>query len=195
VIRITDDPVREWSDALLVPDGEFGEIAVAGPVVTRAYFGLPSADALSKIHEGDKVWHRIGDIGYRDSEGRLWFCGRKSQRVVTEHGTLFTDCCEGVFNEHPDVARSALVGVGPPGNQTPAIVIEPELGRFPRGRRVQTFTAELLELAESAANRKSAIGNWQSGQVLFHRSLPVDVRHNAKISREALARWAARRLA
>jgi len=195
LIQITDDPVREWSDELGVPDGEFGEIAVAGPVVTKAYFGLPNADALSKIHEGDKVWHRIGDIAYRDSEGRLWFCGRKSQRVVTEHGTLFTDCCEGVFNEHPDVARSALVGVGPPGHQTPAIVIEPKPGRFPRGRRVQTFTAELLELAESAANRQLAIGNWQSGQVLFHRSLPVDVRHNAKINREALARWAARRLA
>ena len=196
VIRITDDPIREWSDALLVPDGEFGEIAVAGPVVTKAYFGLPSADALSKIHQGDKVWHRIGDIGYRDSEGRLWFCGRKSQRVVTEHGTLFTDCCEGIFNEHPDVARSALVGVGPLGNQTPVIVIEPKPGRFPRGPRVQGFTHELLDLAANAAVRHSSFDIRHSiRHVLFHRSLPVDVRHNAKINREALARWAARRLA
>jgi acyl-CoA synthetase (AMP-forming)/AMP-acid ligase II len=196
VIRITDDPVREWSDELWVPDGEFGEIAVAGPVVTRAYFGLPNADALSKIHQGDKLWHRIGDIGYRDSEGRLWFCGRKSQRVVTEHGTLFTDCCEGAFNEHPDVARSALVGVGPPGHQTPAIVIEPKPGRFPRGPRVRIFTRELLELIQALAIRQSTIDIRQSLQhVLFHRSLPVDIRHNAKINREALARWAARRLA
>jgi len=203
LIQITDDPVREWSEGLGVPDGEVGEIAVAGPVVTRAYFGLPNADALSKIHQGDKVWHRIGDIGYRDSEGRLWFCGRKSQRVVTASGTLFTDCCEGVFNEHPDVARSALVGVGPAGRQTPAIVIEPKPGRFPCGPRGSSFAAELLDLFHaSIANRQSKIenrqfpiGNWQSGQVLFHRSLPVDVRHNAKINREALARWAARRLA
>jgi acyl-CoA synthetase (AMP-forming)/AMP-acid ligase II len=221
LIRITDDPIREWSDELGVPDGEFGEIAVAGPAVTKAYFGLPNADALSKIHQGDKVWHRIGDIGYRDSEGRLWFCGRKSQRVVTQQGTLFTDCCEGVFNEHPDVARSALVGVGPAGRQTPVIVIEPKPGCFPHGARVGVFARELLDLIgkavpsepetpatgqpncpSSTAIRQSTFDtcpeprrNRQSAQVLFHRSLPVDVRHNAKINREALARWAARRLA
>jgi acyl-CoA synthetase (AMP-forming)/AMP-acid ligase II len=192
----------------VVAEGQFGEIAVAGPVVTKAYFGLPHADALSKIRDGDRLWHRIGDIGYCDAEGRLWFCGRKSQRVETERGTMLTDCCEGVFNEHPDVARSALVGVGPAGRQTPVVVIEPKPGRFPRGPRVRTFTQELLNLAQSAvnrqstidnrhstiSNRQSAIGNWQSGQVLFHRSLPVDVRHNAKINREALARWAAKRM-
>jgi len=195
LIRINDDPIAEWSVELLVADGEFGEIAVAGPVVTKAYFGLSHADALSKIRVGDRLWHRMGDIGYRDLQGRLWYCGRKSQRVVTETGTLFTDCCEGVFNEHPDVARSALVGVGPAGRQTPVVVIEPKPGGFPRGSRRHTFTEELLELARSAANRQSAIGNWQSAQVLFHRFLPVDVRHNAKINREVLARWAARRLA
>jgi acyl-CoA synthetase (AMP-forming)/AMP-acid ligase II len=209
LIRITDDPIPKWSDDLVVADGEYGEIAVAGPVVTKAYFGIPHADALAKIRDGVRWWHRIGDIGYRDAEGRLWFCGRKSQRVATERGMMFTDCCEGVFNEHPGVARSALVGVGPLGNQTPVIVIEPKPGHFPRGERVSVFTRELLELVQphanchstidnrqsSSTNRQLAIGNWQSAQVLFHRSLPVDVRHNAKINREELARWAARRLA
>jgi len=209
LIRITDDPIPEWSDDLVVAEGQFGEIIVAGPVVTKAYFGLPHAIALSKIRDGDRLWHRIGDIGYRDADGSLWFCGRKSQRVVTETGTLFTDCIEGVINEHPDVARSALVGVGPPGRQIPVIVIEPEPSRFPCGERVGVFIRELLELIQPHAschstidNRHStmlnwqlAIGNWQSAQVLFHRSLPVDVRHNAKINREALARWATRLLA
>jgi len=202
LIRITDDPIPEWSDALVVGNGEFGEITVAGPVVTKTYSRLPRADALSKIRDGNKTWHRIGDIGYRDAEGRLWFCGRKSQRVQTERGTLFTDCIEGVFNQHPDVARSALVGLGPAGRQVPVIVIEPKPSRFPHGPRVGTFIQELLELVQPPANchstidnRQSAIGNWQSAQVLFHRSLPVDVRHNAKINREALAGWAARRLA
>jgi acyl-CoA synthetase (AMP-forming)/AMP-acid ligase II len=201
LIRITDDPIPEWSDDLVVAEGQFGEIAIAGPAVTKAYFGLPHAIALSKIRDGDRLWHRIGDIGYRDAEERLWFCGRKSQRVETERGTMFTDCCEGVFNEHPDVARSALVGVGPAGRQTPIVVIEPKPGRFPRGPHVRTFTAELLQLARSAANRPAAGGAIgppqaeQSAEVLFHRSLPVDVRHNAKINREALSRWATRRLA
>jgi len=175
-------------------EGEIGEIVVTGPVVTKEYFGLPAANALAKIKDGDRIWHRIGDVGYRDDQGRIWFCGRMSQRVVTERGTIFTDCCEGVFNEHPDVARSALVGVGPYGRQIPVIVIEPRLGRFPRGPRVRTFITEILQLAQSAANRQLAIGNWHSAQVLFHRALPVDVRHNAKINREALALWAAERV-
>ena len=197
LIRITDDPIAEWSVELLVSDGEFGEIVVAGPMVTKSYHGFPKGTALAKIHECDRVWHRMGDIGYRDLQGRLWYCGRKSQRVITERGTLFTDCCEGVFNEHPDVARSALVGVGPPGRQIPVIVIEPKPGRFPHGSQVRTFTSELLGLSGAApCNRQSKIENRKSvEQVLFHHSLPVDVRHNAKINREMLARWAARRLA
>jgi len=188
LIRITDDPVAEWSHGLSVPDGEFGEFAVAGPMVTKSYDGMPKGSALAKINECDRLWHRMGDIGYRDPQGRLWYCGRRLQRVITERGTLFTDCIEGVINEHPDVARSALVGVGPPGRQIPVIVIEPKPGRFPRGGRVSVFTRELLELVKPHAN-------WQSTQIVFHRSLPVDVRHNAKINREALAHWAARRLA
>ncbi len=209
LIRITDDPISKWSDDLVVAEGQFGEIAVAGPMVTKSYYGFPKGTALAKFHTGDRIWHRMGDIGYCDLEGRLWYCGRKSQRVETERGTLFTDCIEGVFNEHPDVARSALVGVGLPGGQTPVIVIEPKPRRFPRGPRKRTFARELLDLAQSVDsqqstcdnrqstmfNRQLAIGNWQLAQVFFHRSLPVDVRHNAKINREALALWATRRLA
>ncbi len=195
LIRITDDPIPEWTEDLVVAEGQPGEIVVAGPVVTKAYLGLPQANALSKIRDGDKVWHRIGDIGRRDAEGRLWFCGRKSQRVESASGTLFTDCIEGVINEHPDVARSALVGIGPLGNQKPVLIVEPLLGRFPHGARERLFALELLRFIEAALrNRQSTIDNRQSlEQVFFRRSLPVDVRHNAKINREALAEWAARK--
>ena len=53
----------------------------------------------------------MGDVGYLDEQGRLWFCGRKSQRITTPQETLFTIPCEGVFNAHPAVLRTALVGV------------------------------------------------------------------------------------
>ena len=130
----------------------------------------------------------MGDVGYRDPMGRLWFCGRKAHRVVTEHGTMFSVPCEMVFNEHPDVQRSALVGIGPRGRQTPVIVVEPHSGRFPRGRRAEAFRTELLALGR--AGELTA----KIDRVLFRRSFPVDIRHNAKINREALAEWAARRL-
>ena len=186
LIEITDEPIDVWRDELLVPDGAKGEIVVSGPVVTKHYFGLDHADALSKIHDGSRVWHRIGDIGYRDRDGRIWFCGRKAHRVVTPDGTMFTVPCEAVFNEHPNVARSALVGVGPPGEQIPVIVVEPLPGKFPRAARMLVFWEEMLE----RANEKTR----EITHVLFYPSFPVDVRHNTKINREELAVWAATEL-
>jgi len=188
LIRIMDEPITTWSDDLLVPNGEPGEIVVCGPVVTKEYFGLPEATALAKIKDGDRVWHRIGDIGYCDRQGRIWFCGRKSHRVVTEHGTIFTVRCEAIFNEHPDVFRSALVGVGYPAKQRPVIVVEPAADKFPTGPRAASFRKELLHLGR-ANDLTHIIYN-----VLFHRGFPVDVRHNAKINREGLARWASEQL-
>jgi acyl-coenzyme A synthetase/AMP-(fatty) acid ligase len=188
LIRITDEPIAQWSDDLLVPDGEFGEIVVSGEVVTKRYYVLERATALAKIQDRNGLWHRIGDIGYRDAEGRIWFCGRKAHRVLTSDGVMLTVRCEAVFNEHPDVSRSALVGVGQRGEQIPVIIVEPKPGRFPRGARVGAFRKELLALARESELTRSI------KHVLFHRSLPVDIRHNAKINREKLAVWAARRL-
>ena len=187
VIRITDEPIFEWSDDLLVPDGVLGEIAACGTMVTKDYFGLAEATAAAKIRDGDRIVHRIGDIGYRDDQGRIWFCGRKAHRVVTEDGVLFPVPCEAIFNEHPDVTRSALVGIGEPGAQEPVIIVEPAAGQHPHGRRQAGFRAELLGLGRANDLTRSI------GRVLFHRSFPVDVRHNAKINREALAAWAAGR--
>lgn len=192
VIRITDEPIESWSDGLEVPQGDIGEIAVRGEVVTQAYFGLPQATGLAKIRDGDRLWHRMGDVGYLDDQDRLWFCGRKTHRVVTEHGILYTIPCEAVFNQHPDVYRSALVGVGSwtdtGHGQEPVIIIEPLPGKFPSGTRQLDFWEELLELGRANGLTRSIV------QVLFHPSFPVDVRHNAKIDRSALAAWAAEQL-
>jgi acyl-CoA synthetase (AMP-forming)/AMP-acid ligase II len=188
VIRVSDGPLAEWSDDLTVPDGEIGELTVSGHVVTKEYFGLKAATAKAKIVDGHRIWHRIGDVGYRDQQGRIWFCGRKAHRVVTASGTLYSVRCEAIFNEHPDVERSALVGVGPRGRQRPVIVAEPVSGKFPVGPRIETFREELLRLGGASELTESI------DDVLFHRSLPVDVRHNAKINREQLAEWAAERV-
>jgi acyl-coenzyme A synthetase/AMP-(fatty) acid ligase len=134
VIKISDEPLGEWSDNLRLGPREIGEIAVKGPVVTKEYFNRPESARLAKISDGEGgIWHRMGDVGYMDDEGRIWFCGRKSQRVQTAEGTLFTIPCEAVFNTHPDVYRTALTGVGPKGRQIPALCVELEPG-VPRAR-------------------------------------------------------------
>ncbi|KAF0126697.1 MAG: peptide synthase [Elusimicrobia bacterium] len=185
VIRIDDGPIEDWSPELAVKDGEVGEITVKGPIVSPRYFNRPEGDALAKIKcPGGGIYHRMGDAGWRDAEGRLWFCGRKSHRVVTAEATLFTIPCESVFNAHPGVRRTALVGVGPAGAKRPVICVEPEPGKKPG----PGLTEELLALGAGEPHTKNI------RDILYHPGFPVDVRHNAKIGREKLAAWAAGRL-
>jgi acyl-CoA synthetase (AMP-forming)/AMP-acid ligase II len=186
IIKISDDPVSKWSEDLLVQDGEIGEITVKGDLVTRQYFERPEADALAKIKDKDTFWHRMGDVGWKDSKGRIWFCGRKSHRVVTEKQTLFTIPCEAVFNNHPQVLRSALVGIGLPDRQKPAICIELKKSRHKLNKKA--LRNELLEIARQTELTKDI------KIILFHKSFPVDIRHNSKIFREKLALWAEKKL-
>ena len=183
VIIIDDAPIERWEDCLKVAAGEVGEIVVKGPQVTREYYNAAGQTALAKISEGEAVRHRMGDLGYFDEQGRLWFCGRKSQRVRTAEGTQFTVPCESVFNTHPEVFRTALVGVGETGSELPVLCVELEgsVGRAQHGR----IRTELLDLGVGFEHTKSI------RTVLFHPAFPVDIRHNAKIGRGALAVWAA----
>lgn len=187
IIRISDSPIARWEDDLEVKDGDIGEISVSGPWVTRSYDNEASENALAKIEDGDgRIWHRMGDLGWRDKSGRIWFCGRKSHRVRTAAGDLYTIPCEAIFNEHPAVFRSALVGVGPADNQHPVICIE--LEDDAQSLKKADITRELLTLAAASPITDTI------ETVLYHRSFPVDIRHNAKIFREKLAQWATDKL-
>lgn len=186
IIAISDEPIDDWSQVQELPPGQIGEITVLGPSTTERYFRRDAATRLAKIRDGERIVHRMGDLGYFDEEGLLWFCGRKSQRVETAQGPLYTDQVEPIFNAHPQVFRSALVGVGAPGRQRPVLVVEPERGLSHRQRGA--LREALLAIASEHAHTASI------DTVLFHPRLPVDIRHNAKIGREKLALWAARRL-
>ncbi len=194
VIDITDRAIPTWNDALELRPGDggatpIGEIVVKGPVVTRIYLNRPEQTSLAKIQDPDGgVWHRMGDVGYFDAQGRLWFCGRKAHRVTTRDGVLFPVPCETIFNAHPDVQRTALVGIGPQGQQRPALVVESRAGRFPESLlEKQRFTLELLALGVEYPHTRAI------QDVLFYPDIfPTDVRHNAKIQREKLAVWAAK---
>jgi olefin beta-lactone synthetase len=182
IIKLNNDIISEWNDELELPANKIGEICVKGPQVTRSYFNRNKATALAKIRSEDGFYHRMGDVGYLDWQDRLWFCGRKNQLVITETETMFTICCEGVFNTHPFVFRTALVGVNINGKTVPVICveIEPEHKRFNKDELKQ----ELLVLAANNTDTKNI------KHILFHSGFPVDIRHNAKIGREKLAIWA-----
>ena len=196
VIRINDEPIAEWSDSLLAPPGEVGEFVVRGPVVTRQYYNRPDATKLAKIRDPKtgEVLHRMGDVGYIDDRGRLWFCGRKSHRVVTPGATLFTDMVEPIFNTAQVVARTALVGVKRNGATYPVLCVErvereplPK-GAFGNSTRWNDVVAELREAGERFDHTRGIV------TFLEHSKFPVDVRHNSKIFREKLAVWADKQL-
>ncbi|MBI3289641.1 MAG: AMP-binding protein, partial [Elusimicrobia bacterium] len=180
VIRIEESAIAAWSEELRVPRGQVGEIAVKGRMVTREYFRRPEDMARAKIGAGGEFWHRMGDLGYFDESGRLWFCGRKAHRVKKPDGWHYTICAEGVFNVHPAIKRTALVGVG----TTPVLCVETESGVTDEDALIR----ELLALGERQPFTRDI------RRILFHPAFPVDVRHNAKIARERLAVWAAERL-
>jgi len=184
IIGIVDEPIAQWQEALRVADGEIGEIIVQGPQVTGSYFNRADSTALAKIADpaNHSFYHRMGDLGYRDEQGRIWFCGRKAHRVEAATETLYTIPCEAIFNTHKDVFRTALVGVGERGRQTPVLCVELEKG-------VDTSTVERIAQELLALGARFAITR-NIRRVLFHPAFPVDIRHNAKIFREKLAAWA-----
>jgi acyl-CoA synthetase (AMP-forming)/AMP-acid ligase II len=219
IIAISDGPIPTLGDAKELPVGEIGEIIVSGPVVTKEYDHNPSATAVAKISSDQPtafsdpcsraassaatssvqpetqnpkpeteprsraVWHRMGDCGYLDREGRLWFCGRKVERVETPSGTLYTEPCERVFRGLPSITRCALIGLGPRGKQIPAMVVECLADK----KSEQQAIARVLRMLALSQPHTREITRFY-----FHPKFPVDVRHNAKIHRLTLARWAAK---
>ena len=189
VIEISDEPIERINQVQSVAAGEIGELIVKGPVVTDQYVTRVEANADHKILDGNSFWHRMGDVGYLDSQDRFWFCGRKGHRVRTAEGTMFTVVCEAISNLHPKIYRSALVGAGTVGNETPVMIVEPLTDAWPAN---SVDTKSLVDEVKQklAAHPKTALIK----HVLLKQKLPVDIRHNSKIFREQLKPWAEQQL-
>lgn len=206
IIRINDEPLATIDETEELPQGEIGELIVRGPQVSRSYAakaeggrrkaenGGDHHNRLAKIRDDETIWHRIGDVGYFDKQERFWYCGRKSHRVVTAEGTLFTIPVEAIFNSMSMIYRTALVGVGQKGLQTPVLVYETfnpdEMLLLPSDldKPLEELPNQLRSLAEKFDHTRTI------EHFLKHDKLPVDIRHNSKIHREKLAVWAAERL-
>ncbi|MFZ5878597.1 MAG: fatty acid CoA ligase family protein [Chloroflexota bacterium] len=182
VIGIREEAIPGWDDGLILPVNQVGEITVQGGAVTREYVARAEANRLAKIQAEDGLVHRMGDLGYFDADGQLWYCGRKAQRVQTPEGTLFTEQIEGIFNLHPSVQRTALVGVD--GVPVLWVELKPSARRADRER----VKRELRQLG-GAHPQAATIQTF-----LFLKRFPTDLRHNSKIIRERLALLARRKM-
>ena len=173
-VRILPDrwgtPVGPLSAAELeeesLPPKQIGEIVVAGDHVLDSYLD-GHGDEETKIRVFDRTWHRTGDAGYFDGEGRLWLLGRCSAKAQDKAGVLYPFAVECAASEHPRVARAAFM--------------------FHRSERVL-----VVELREPSANTPAELRRrlewaWLDRVVTVPR-IPVDRRHNAKVDYPALTR-------
>ncbi|MEI2716490.1 MAG: AMP-binding protein [Candidatus Nanopelagicales bacterium] len=172
-----DELGRATGEPTTAPDLT-GEILVSAPWAKDRYDRLWATESASSANPG---WHRTGDVGHLDAEGRLWVEGRLVHVVSTADGPITPVGIEQRVEQLPDVTSAACVGVGPTGAQVVAIVVVPASG----GSSGQALADPVL-----AAQVRSVAGV-EVAAVLVRPDLPVDIRHNSKIDRAAVSRWAA----
>ncbi|GAA2754250.1 alpha/beta fold hydrolase [Amnibacterium kyonggiense] len=162
------------SDATTTEPGATGEIQVRAPHMLDGYDLLWRTDAAARAGTADEPWHRTGDVGHLDDGGRLWVEGRLPHVVTTPDGVV-TPVQVELAAQRAGAPRAAAVGVGPRGTQQLVVVVE--------GGEGPLAEPALAERVRAEADRPVAA-------VLAVRELPTDVRHNAKIDRTRVARWA-----
>ncbi|QGV70033.1 alpha/beta fold hydrolase [Clavibacter nebraskensis] len=167
--------------ALTSEPGVTGEIVAAAPHVHDRYDRLHVTDRAARRDSADGIRrHRTGDVGHLDAQGALWVEGRLPHVITTADGVLTPVGPEQRAESAPGVGRAAAVGVGPAGVQQLVLVVE----TVPAARRVGLAGADLAGVVRAAVGDPVAA-------VIVVPVLPTDVRHNSKVDRARLGRWAA----
>ncbi|WP_434994008.1 alpha/beta fold hydrolase [Arthrobacter sp. Ld5] len=182
--RVTVSPLDVDGAATGAPTtdpGRTGEILVDAPHVKDRYFRLWRTQQESTR---TPPWHRTGDVGHFDADGRLWVEGRLGHIITAASGVLTPVALEQSLETIDDVRLAALVGVGPAGTQAVVAVLETDTA----GRRPALADAPLAAAARAAAGRAGV----DLAAVITVPALPVDIRHNAKIDRTRIAQWCGR---
>jgi malonyl-CoA/methylmalonyl-CoA synthetase len=105
-LRVQDDA------GLAVPVGEIGGIQVRGPNVFVGYWQMPekTREEFTTDEQG-QAWFKTGDVGRMDADGYVTIVGRSKDLIITGGYNVYPAEVEGVINELPGVAESAVVGV------------------------------------------------------------------------------------
>ncbi len=115
-LRVRDDKGRP------LPAGEIGGIEVKGPNVFKGYWRMPEKTADEFTTD---LFFKTGDVGRIDEDGYVTIVGRSKDLVITGGYNVYPAEVEGVINELPGVAESAVVGVPHPdfGEGVVAVVV------------------------------------------------------------------------
>jgi acyl-coenzyme A synthetase/AMP-(fatty) acid ligase len=186
-IRVSPlSPVGIASGPLTDRPGVSGEVCVQAAHVKDRYDVLWATERAASRNPG---WHRTGDVGHLDAEGRLWIQGRLAHVITGAEGLVTPVGVEQRVEALDHVAAAAAVGVGPVGTQVVVIVVVPSGLSDRRGRRGRS---RLQPARGELADRVREVAGVAVAAVLVTDSLPVDIRHESKVDRRELARRATR---
>ena len=158
-----------------LPTGETGEVVVSAPWMSLGYNRLWLTQQKARFVNEGLTWHRTGDVGHLDTEGNVWIEGRVVHMIHTAHGSITPVPLEILCETISGVKRAAAVGIGEPGIQKIVIVLETDR------RKDNVATTALMTQVRSLLAHLDVVAVWETNQ------LPVDIRHNSKIDRTALA--------
>jgi len=159
--------------------GVLGEVLVQAGHLKERYDRLWLTDLAAERDTPPGRWHRTGDVGHLDAQGRLWIEGRLGHVLRTVDGPLAPVGPEQRVERVAQVRRAAVVGVGPAGLQQAVAVVETVPGARRPGLAPEALTAAVRAASSVAL-----------AAVLVVPRMPTDVRHNSKIDRACLAAWA-----
>jgi len=147
-----------------LPPGKVGEIVVSGDHVLAGYLN-GEGDAETKFRVEGVPWHRTGDAGYQDEQGRVWLLGRCAARIDDERGQIYPFSVEAAAQEFPQVRRTALANHA--------------------GKRI--LLVEWVGEEENPEALKKTL-SWAKLDMVRSHPIPLDRRHNAKVDYPALDR-------
>ena len=175
IVGLGFDPA---SRATAVPTGVTGEVLVYAPWRSDGYDQLWRTQRDARPLDADgRVWHNSGDVGHVDAAGRLWIEGRSVHVIHGDRGPITPVPVEVTVERLPGIVKAAAVGVGPNGCQQLVVVVE------------RADAPEGLAAAALARAVRTAVVDPVAAVLSVH-ALPVDIRHNTKIDRALVARWA-----
>ncbi|WP_193106876.1 alpha/beta fold hydrolase [Brachybacterium sp. FME24] len=187
-IAVMDKEGRTTGETSQDPDVT-GEILIRAPHVRDRYLMLWRTTRTSMRFPG---WHATGDVGHLDGAGRLWVEGRADHVLATADGLFTPVQVEDAAETVPTVRRAGAAVVGPRGTQQVVVILETEAGYRPgRTGRPRAATTSLQEAVRRTVRDRSGA---EVVAVFTTSALPTDIRHNSKIDRAALSRWAGQTL-
>jgi olefin beta-lactone synthetase len=143
-----------------------GEVVVSGQHVVRAYVNADRVSLANKIKDNqDNIWHRTGDLAYRDHQDRYWLVGRIADEIIFRNKTYHPYPIEKEILNIKNIQHAALIMVT--SNQC-CLFIEADF--------------------EDVSQIQSVLRNFNLEDILIKhvKPMPLDSRHNSKINRNSL---------